>query len=113
MTTTTYDSNNSGGSWWLTDEDWINLEEAGWNVQWFRNMKSRFVSYANGRFLGALASEASREGLTFREAIREWEQVTGQSANALGCSCCGAPHSFSSDDGEYYSPSAPEYGESY
>lgn len=29
-----YKSNNSGGTWWLKDEDWIALEKAGWNVQW-------------------------------------------------------------------------------
>ena len=27
-----YSSNNSGGSWWLSDEDWKKLEAAGWNV---------------------------------------------------------------------------------
>ena len=31
-----YDSNNSGGSWWLSDEDWKKLEEAGWVVDWAR-----------------------------------------------------------------------------
>lgn len=29
-----YHSNNSGGSWWLTDENWRQLEEAGWAVEW-------------------------------------------------------------------------------
>jgi hypothetical protein len=29
-----YDSNNSGGSWWLEDADWRRLEEAGWVVAW-------------------------------------------------------------------------------
>lgn len=29
-----YDSNNSGGSWWLSDEDWKALEDAGWTVMW-------------------------------------------------------------------------------
>ena len=29
-----YNSNNSGGSWWLTDDDWKNLEKAGWVVAW-------------------------------------------------------------------------------
>lgn len=29
-----YDSNNSGGRWWLTDNDWTNLEKAGWVVAW-------------------------------------------------------------------------------
>lgn len=29
-----YRSNNSGGSWWLSDEDWRALERAGWYVEW-------------------------------------------------------------------------------
>jgi hypothetical protein len=29
-----YRSNNSGGSWWLKDEDWKALEAAGWKVIW-------------------------------------------------------------------------------
>ena len=29
-----YSSNNSGGSWWLKDEDWKALEAAGWKVVW-------------------------------------------------------------------------------
>lgn len=29
-----YDSNNSGGGWWLTDADWRTLETEGWTVEW-------------------------------------------------------------------------------
>ena len=29
-----YTSNNSGGSWWLSDDDWKNLEKAGWTIIW-------------------------------------------------------------------------------
>jgi hypothetical protein len=29
-----YTSNNSGGNWWLKDEDWKALEKAGWYVEW-------------------------------------------------------------------------------
>lgn len=29
-----YSSNNSGGSWWLSTEDWLALEKAGWTVNW-------------------------------------------------------------------------------
>lgn len=34
MTIVEYHSNNSGGSWWLKDKDWLALEAAGWKVQW-------------------------------------------------------------------------------
>lgn len=27
-----YSSNNSGGSWWLTDQNWKDLEASGWVV---------------------------------------------------------------------------------
>ncbi len=29
-----YSANNSGGHWWLKDEDWQALETAGWRVRW-------------------------------------------------------------------------------
>ena len=30
-----YSHNNSGGHWWLTDDDWRELEKAGWKVEWY------------------------------------------------------------------------------
>jgi hypothetical protein len=70
-----YSANNSGGRWWLTDQNWLALEQAGWKVRWCRDDEDWF---------GALASHAERRGLTLGAAIREWEQVTGQSSSALG-----------------------------
>ena len=29
-----YESNNSGGDWWLSDNDWLTLARAGWMVEW-------------------------------------------------------------------------------
>jgi hypothetical protein len=87
-----YSSNNSGGSWWLDDEDWQNLENAGWKVRWAKDMDG--YADSNGRWLGALATSATRYGLSEDEAIAEWESVTGQDADAEGCDCCGQPHSF-------------------
>ncbi len=78
-----YNSNNSGG-WWLNDNDWYALEKAGWKVEW-----------REGRWLGALATRATREGLSEKAAIEEWQRVTGEYANTEGCLCCGPPHSFS------------------
>ena len=82
----TYSSNNSGGGWWLTDEDWYALENAGWVVEW------------RERWLGALATEAYREGLTLSEAVAEWESITGGNALDSGCDCCGQPHYFYEED---------------
>ena len=116
MTVVEYSSNNSGGNWWLDDDDWVALEKAGWTVNWVKDeTPSRYTRRADedGRWIGALATTASREGLSMREAIAEWEAVTGESSSALGCSCCGTPHTFSDDEGNYYSPEFPAYGDSY
>lgn len=91
-----YDSNNSGGGWWLKDEDWKALEAAGWDVEWEKGRKDIRVlkADADGRWLGALATKASKNFETPGEAMREFEKVTGQTVSDAGCSCCGPPHSF-------------------
>lgn len=114
-----YSTNNSGGSWWLEDKDWYALEEAGWTVKWYRDQTDRHFIKADkdGRWLGALATNATREGLSLGDAIEEWERVTQQDSSALGCSCCGTPHffTFEGDNGErdYYSPDFPSHGSRY
>ena len=50
------------------------------------------------RFLGALATGAWKEFPSIEYAIEEFEDLTGQAANAEGCNCCGQPHSFWSKD---------------
>lgn len=81
-----YSSNNSGGSWWLSDDDWKALEKAGWVVDW-----------SEERWLGALAMSAYRVSLSYDEAVAEFEQLTGQCADSEGCECCGQPHNFYED----------------
>jgi hypothetical protein len=90
-----YSSNNSGGSWWLDDEDWKKLEAAGWKVNWVKD-----DPYHKGaeRWLGCLAKEASKEFETPDEGIEEWKTITGQDPWAEGCNCCGVPHNFSYED---------------
>jgi len=90
-----YHSNNSGGHWWLDDDDWLALEKAGWKVNWYRN---RSDNRGKERWLKALATSASREGLSLDAAIEEWERITGQSADSTGCECCGRPHDFEARD---------------
>lgn len=96
---TKYSSNNSGGDWWLTDKDWHKLEKAGWKVDWVKNQNRTVFKTTDGRWLGALATEATRE-LPLEQAISEWEKITGQRADAPGCSCCGQPHSFCCTTGD-------------
>lgn len=94
-----YSSNNSGGDWWLGDKDWKALEDAGWEVAWVANEKGRFArKNSGGRFLGALAMNAKRYGLTLDDAVKEWERVTGACSTDAGCPCCGNPHNFTEYD---------------
>lgn len=104
-----YESNNSGGDWWLMDEDWKKLEKEGWDVEWRRDMNSPYSKPdKNGRWLGALATKASKEFPTAQEGVEEWERITGENASALGCTCCGPPHEFmfTDDSGERHFGSA-------
>jgi hypothetical protein len=96
-----YNSNNSGGRWWLTDDGWRNLAQAGWIVGWHAEMEHFIGSVdAEGRWLGTLASSARRYGVSLRVATAEWQDVTGQDPEATGCTCCGSPHSFCAYDAE-------------
>lgn len=94
-----YSHNNSGGYWWLEDEDWYKLEKVGWKIDWYKDRESDF-GYKDGRFLGALASGAEKEFPTLKDAIIEFEKITGQRASDGGCNCCGPPHNFSAKDGD-------------
>lgn len=108
-----YDSNNSGGDWWLSDDDWKALDAAGWNVHWggrrfytddpaelltpqeASDLKGQpFAPDEEGRWLGALAMSCAKAFESPEEGIAEWERITGQDSNAVGCPCCGPPHNF-------------------
>lgn len=56
-----YSSNNSGGHWWLSDEDWLALEQAGWVVEWYRDREGPFKADPDGRWLGGLAGNATKD----------------------------------------------------
>lgn len=106
-----YNSNNSGGSWWLEDKDWKALEKAGWRLFGYDNFvydKSTYKYDKNGlpvfqdgekdNFLGAYANYAFKRFDNITDALQEFEKLTGQDISAEGCNCCGAPHSFSWED---------------
>lgn len=133
-----YSSNNSGGNWWLKDEDWHALEKAGWVVHWawlsnkYDAAGNDYIRDERGlpvlvpseesdskyswdklkpgeRWLGALAREAYRPDLSLEEAVAEWERVTGANSTDAGCPCCGVPHHFTErDDNGKYGRSGPE-----
>lgn len=102
MITVEYHHNNSGGGWWLKDEHWLALEKAGWKVEWVKDDKDKFRRDSTDRFLGALATRASKQFLTPREAMVEFEKVTGMSVCEEGCNCCGPPHCFEWGEGESF-----------
>jgi len=95
-----YSSNNSGGHWWLTDEDWYALERAGWEVEWVKNDAYHKSTGDGERFLGALATGAKYFGGNIDMAIAEFNYVTSAWAGDEGCSCCGRPHEFYQYDEE-------------
>lgn len=82
-----YDSNNSGGSFWLSPENWQDLVAAGWEI--------------TGRF-GTEPYKAEKRFETAEEGLAEWRLITDEDPDAEGCNCCGNPHSFwfVTDEGE-------------
>lgn len=119
-----YDSNNSGGHWWLKDEDWHALEKAGWIVRWawlcekYNTSGAEYLREKNGvpklekkdlakekyswdkieeggRYMGALSKTAYKPDCSsLREAAEEFDRITSQCSTDAGCPCCGQPHNF-------------------
>jgi hypothetical protein len=115
-----YSSNNSGGSWWLDDEDWEKLEQAGWQVDWYSDPEVSTGMFGRGgdTFLGAKATRARKRFSKMGEGIREWEDATNKDSSDVGCSCCGVPHSFSSEntitgENDYWYTERPSKGSRY
>lgn len=131
-----YSANNSGGHWWLTDEDWYALEKAGWKIAWNKlypvyDTSGKTVRDENGipvytdapsnpdttltffhkgeeRFLGTLAQYAYLKCNNMEEAVNNWEEITGKNSCDAGCPCCGQPHNFTLyDNNNNYVTSGP------
>lgn len=118
-----YSSNNSGGGWWLSAEDWIALYDAGWQLK-RPYSECRYSDSGNAsaedeahnwgldprspesEWLGAITTNARKEFDSMREAVEGWESLTSGNAADEGCNCCGPPHYFSGTDvetGDYVS----------
>lgn len=92
-----YSSNNSGGYWWLKDEDWYKLEKSGWVVDWCKDrMKDYETVRETGRWLGALATSAKIQAISVDHARDFWNLCLEYkyNPNDEGCNCCGMPHQF-------------------
>lgn len=81
-----YSENNSGGYWWLDEGDYDALQNRGWT-------KGR-VSLGNHTAGASKVFTAPDAGTAEMLAIREWESITGEYAEQVGCTCCGQPHNF-------------------
>jgi len=90
---TRYDSNNSGGSFWLNDADWHALADGGWFVFWAKDNRPEYLD-KDGRYMGQLATGAFAPLMTEDEAINSFRALTSQNPYAEGCECCGPPHNF-------------------
>ena len=111
-----YSANNSGGRDWLSEKDWKNLEKAGWKIFGFGEFaykNGQRITDKNGlpaRYSEVPESEQDKKDRSYfnvdeyqsayklfnsiQEAIKEFEEITGQDVTEEGCNCCGAPHSF-------------------
>ena len=97
-----YYSSNSGGRDWLNEEQWKKLEKAGWRLFGFDNVAYEGNDYKLDKDgLPEKTGETDRYKYAFKrfdtpkEALLEFEELTGEDTTAEGCNCCGPPHCFS------------------
>lgn len=69
-----YDSNNSGGFFWIDGDDIAKMEAAGW----------KHHSYMKW-MLDAESVESAKE---------QWAALLNMDPDEIGCECCGPPHDF-------------------
>ena len=92
MSNTTYRSNNSGGYWHVSDEEWKALDaHLKWTVEW---ATSDELTHRIALRLGALATMATYRGNSVEEAKESFSEITGLDPEFEGCDCCGPPHNF-------------------
>jgi hypothetical protein len=80
-----YSHNNSGGYDWVTPKQWQTFAEMGYETD------SRFTMHKH------VIAKSENEALM--QLKREFYQVTGDTGDEPGCSCCGAPHYLRVEEG--------------
>ena len=66
--------------------------------EWETEHRLTAVKWSGNRWLGAAAMSAVKITDDPEAGVREFENLTNQSASDLGCNCCGQPHNFSYED---------------
>lgn len=98
-----YSLNNSGGRWWLENKDWDALKKSKWDIaghgMFIYNNEGNHVMTAKGlpklkKINPEYYSYAFKRFNSIKEALCEFEKITGADITAEGCNCCGTPHSF-------------------
>lgn len=77
-----FSENNSGGSFWLSEENYQALKDIGWEGEGI---------VPGERYAGRTLT---RTGVSRRVALAEFEDATGWSPYEEGCDCCGQPFNF-------------------
>ncbi len=102
MISVEYSSNNSGGSFWLSDDNWLALYDAGWelrdNKDYSWGVDPRAMKDEDRYFGSEITTSARKDFDSMREAVEEWESLTGGNVADEGCNCCGPPHYFTGMD---------------
>jgi len=83
-----YSENNSGGYWWLNKETYEKLYQNGWEPEYYGSSSLRTENGFNRPY------QITKPFPTEAMGIAEWEWITGENADTLGCTCCGQPHNF-------------------
>ena len=93
----TFSENNSGGSWWLKEKDYLALFKEGWKYK--ESDWDKKQGYDTKPFLsesGDTVPYGWRHNLvgkfsSIRDAVESFERATGRDFFEEGCNCCGAP----------------------
>lgn len=83
-----FSENNSGGSFWLNEQNYADLMAAGWEGEGI---------IPDDRYSGR---RLRRSGVSHRVALAEFWDITGWNPDEEGCGCCGQPFNFYEYDDE-------------
>lgn len=99
-----FSENNSGGSWWLSREQYDALKDAGWYLDEEKAElydANKFTSLSTKDVPWSWRHAFRYEANSLQDAVESWESATGADFFAEGCNCCGSPFSISSVGGDW------------